>query len=173
MTLEDAQAYSTEMKRLADLKAKQEKPKQKLKALSNVKPKAQAKFEWIKTQAEKLGIPPPELPAFGLSAAEKKRKRRGTQEAEEMFKKIELTIEARNDVTEAKRIATTGIEGLAECKAVVSSLRRIQVKDIVKEVEDYLKTYSSARMDIRWILDTSQLSPLRIQPRITINRECG
>ncbi|GJY11148.1 hypothetical protein Tco_0379333 [Tanacetum coccineum] len=35
-----------------------------------------AKFEWIKTQAEKLGIPPPsELTAFGLSSAEKKRKR--------------------------------------------------------------------------------------------------
>ncbi|GKB74353.1 retrovirus-related pol polyprotein from transposon TNT 1-94 [Tanacetum coccineum] len=31
-----------------------------------------AKFEWIKTQAEKLGIPPPsELTAFGLSAAKK------------------------------------------------------------------------------------------------------
>ncbi|GKA23785.1 hypothetical protein Tco_0709818, partial [Tanacetum coccineum] len=26
--------------------------------------------------------------------------------------------------------------------------RRIRVKDIVKEVEDYLKTYSSAGMDI-------------------------
>ncbi|GKC10606.1 putative reverse transcriptase domain-containing protein [Tanacetum coccineum] len=37
---------------------------------------------------------------------------------------------------------------LAECKALASNLRRIQVKDIVKEVEDYLKTYSSAGMDI-------------------------
>ncbi|GKA58575.1 hypothetical protein Tco_0757763 [Tanacetum coccineum] len=37
-----------------------------------------------------------------------------------------------------------GIEGLAECKASVSNLRRIQVKDIFEEVEDYLKTYSSA-----------------------------
>ncbi|GJS24159.1 hypothetical protein Tco_0452791 [Tanacetum coccineum] len=27
-------------------------------------------------------------------------------------------------------------------------LRRIQVKDIIKEVNDYLKTYSSAEMDI-------------------------
>ncbi|GKB69286.1 hypothetical protein Tco_0930698 [Tanacetum coccineum] len=35
-----------------------------------------AKFEWIKTQAGKLGIPsPPELYAFGLSAADKKQKR--------------------------------------------------------------------------------------------------
>ncbi|GJU83150.1 hypothetical protein Tco_1285515 [Tanacetum coccineum] len=44
----------------------------------------------------------------------------------------------------------TGIEGLAECKASTRNLRRIQVKDIVKEVEDYLKTYSSAGMDISW-----------------------
>nr|GEW00828.1 dol-P-Man:Man(6)GlcNAc(2)-PP-Dol alpha-1,2-mannosyltransferase [Tanacetum cinerariifolium] len=39
-------------------------------------------------------------------------------------------------------------EGLAECKASASNLRCIQVKDIVKEVEDHLKTYSSAGMDI-------------------------
>ncbi|GJR64792.1 hypothetical protein Tco_0010857 [Tanacetum coccineum] len=45
-------------------------------------------------------------------------------------------------------MTSAGTEGLAECKASASNLRRIQVKDIVKEVEDYLKTYSSARMDI-------------------------
>ncbi|GKA69229.1 hypothetical protein Tco_0775293 [Tanacetum coccineum] len=39
-------------------------------------------------------------------------------------------------------------EGLAECKVSASNFRRIQVTDIVKEVEDYLKTYSSAGMDI-------------------------
>ncbi|GJU04573.1 serine/threonine-protein kinase/endoribonuclease IRE1b-like protein [Tanacetum coccineum] len=44
--------------------------------------------------------------------------------------------------------ASAGIEGLAECKASTSNLRRIQIKDIVKEVEDHLKTYSSAGMDI-------------------------
>ncbi|GKC23708.1 hypothetical protein Tco_1025858 [Tanacetum coccineum] len=43
---------------------------------------------------------------------------------------------------------STGIKGLNECKASASNLRRIQVKDIVKEVEDHLKTYSSAEMDI-------------------------
>ncbi|GKE69375.1 hypothetical protein Tco_1527447, partial [Tanacetum coccineum] len=32
----------------------------------------------------------------------------------------------------------------------MSNFRRIQVKVIVKEVEDYLKTYSSAEMDINW-----------------------
>ncbi|GJR91869.1 hypothetical protein Tco_0215880 [Tanacetum coccineum] len=40
------------------------------------------------------------------------------------------------------------MKALSECKALESNIRRIQVKDIVKEVEDYLKTYSSARMDI-------------------------
>nr|GEX47759.1 receptor-like protein kinase 5 [Tanacetum cinerariifolium] len=40
------------------------------------------------------------------------------------------------------------MKGLFEYKASESNVRRIQVKDIVKEVEDHLKTYSSARMDI-------------------------
>ncbi|GKD06549.1 hypothetical protein Tco_1181523, partial [Tanacetum coccineum] len=40
------------------------------------------------------------------------------------------------------------MKGLSECEASESNIRRIQVKDIVKEVKDYLNTYSSARMDI-------------------------
>ncbi|GKD82726.1 hypothetical protein Tco_1349565 [Tanacetum coccineum] len=79
--------------------------------------------------------------------------------AKEMFNKLNFVIEARNDVVEARKIvldnlglagckASTSNEGLAECKASASNLRRIQVRDIVKEVEDYLKTYSSAEMDI-------------------------
>ncbi|GJR79535.1 hypothetical protein Tco_0150320 [Tanacetum coccineum] len=40
------------------------------------------------------------------------------------------------------------MKGLSECKASESNIRRIRVRDIVKEVEDYLKTYSSAGMDI-------------------------
>ncbi|GJR50623.1 gypsy type transposase [Tanacetum coccineum] len=43
---------------------------------------------------------------------------------------------------------SAGIEGLVECKALANNLRHIQVKDIVKEVEDHLNTYSSAGMDI-------------------------
>ncbi|GKC01060.1 hypothetical protein Tco_0987196 [Tanacetum coccineum] len=78
---------------------------------------------------------------------------RGTPEAEEMFKKMEMTIEARNDVNQARKITSAGIEGLAECKASTSNLRRIQVKDIVKEVEDHLKTYSSVRMNISWYVE--------------------
>ncbi|GJZ61701.1 hypothetical protein Tco_0617838 [Tanacetum coccineum] len=42
-----------------------------------------------------------------------------------------------------------GSKGLNECKNSASNLRGIQVKYIVKEDEDYLKTYSSADMDIR------------------------
>ncbi|GJU52798.1 homeodomain-like protein [Tanacetum coccineum] len=45
------------------------------------------------------------------------------------------------------------VKELAECKASVSNLRRIQVKDIVKEVEYYLKTYSSAGMYISWYVE--------------------
>ncbi|GJY35545.1 hypothetical protein Tco_0420923 [Tanacetum coccineum] len=71
---------------------------------------------------------------------------KGTPEVEEFFKKLELTIEARDDTS-------AGIKGLAECKASTSNLRRIQVKDIVKEVEDHLKTYSSAEMDISWYVE--------------------
>ncbi|GKC22207.1 hypothetical protein Tco_1024357 [Tanacetum coccineum] len=37
-----------------------------------------------------------------------------------------------------------GSKGLNECKNSASNLRGIQVKYIIKEVEDYLKTYSSA-----------------------------
>nr|GEV75580.1 hypothetical protein [Tanacetum cinerariifolium] len=43
--------------------------------------------------------------------------------------------------------------GLDECKATASNLRRIKFKDIVKEVKDHLKTYSSARMDISWYVE--------------------
>ncbi|GKE42804.1 hypothetical protein Tco_1470088 [Tanacetum coccineum] len=45
------------------------------------------------------------------------------------------------------------VKGLSERKASESNVRCIQVKDIVKEVEDYLKTYSSAGMDISWYVD--------------------
>nr|GEY81196.1 pathogenesis-related leaf protein 4-like [Tanacetum cinerariifolium] len=34
------------------------------------------------------------------------------------------------------------VKGLSECRASESNIRRIQVKDIVKEVEDYLNTFS-------------------------------
>ncbi|GKF34514.1 hypothetical protein Tco_0107714, partial [Tanacetum coccineum] len=45
------------------------------------------------------------------------------------------------------------MKGLSECEASESNVRRIPVKYIVKEVKDYLKTYSSAGMDISWYLE--------------------
>ncbi|GJY55271.1 hypothetical protein Tco_0454386 [Tanacetum coccineum] len=45
------------------------------------------------------------------------------------------------------------MKGLSECKASKGNIRRIRVKDIVKKVEDYLKTYSSAGMDISYVVD--------------------
>ncbi|GKC16157.1 hypothetical protein Tco_1012939 [Tanacetum coccineum] len=98
---------------------------------------------------------------------------KGTPKVEELFKKMELTVKDRNDVTEAKKVVKDNLDGfgqhilvgckasasgevLAECKASASNLRRIQVKDIIKEVEDYLKTYSSAGMDISWYIEGIQ-----------------
>ncbi|GJW59222.1 hypothetical protein Tco_0105953 [Tanacetum coccineum] len=91
---------------------------------------------------------------------------RDAPEGEEMFKLIELEIESRKDAVKAKEIikdnldgigqhykGLRGTKGLTEYKALASNITRIQVKDIVKEVEDYLKTYSSARMDISWYVE--------------------
>ncbi|GJS51390.1 hypothetical protein Tco_0624752 [Tanacetum coccineum] len=50
-------------------------------------------------------------------------------------------------------LTPTVMKGLSECKASESNIRRIRVKDIVKEVEDYLKTYSTAGMDISCYLE--------------------
>ncbi|GJS49301.1 hypothetical protein Tco_0599422 [Tanacetum coccineum] len=70
--------------------------------------------------------------------------------ADEMFRKMIYVIEARSDCIKARE---TVMKGLSECKASESNIRRIRVKDIVKEVEDYLKTYSSAGMDISWYVE--------------------
>nr|GEX57118.1 hypothetical protein [Tanacetum cinerariifolium] len=72
-----------------------------------------------------------------------------------MLKKVQDRDSARimrckrlEDDDEVGNLAIEPSEGLAECKASVSNLRRIQVKDIIKEVKDYLKTYLSAGIDI-------------------------
>ncbi|GJS85990.1 hypothetical protein Tco_0752531 [Tanacetum coccineum] len=51
-----------------------------------------------------------------------------------------LASMSRPDVVAAREIVQT----------LKESRRQIQVKYIVKEVEDYLKTYSSSGMDINW-----------------------
>nr|GEW25589.1 hypothetical protein [Tanacetum cinerariifolium] len=183
MTNEEIIAQVKEMKRLADLQAEEEKAEKRPiikinyrfdsvskdatmriekdnQPLSLVVLKNLAKFEWIKTQARKLSLPPPpELSAFRLSAAKKKRKRTselikevfvkedimmdgmyrnlippqgvvgsrglvitdaksriffyngGTPKTEEMFKKLDLTIEARNDVNQARIITRDNLDG--------------------------------------------------------------
>ncbi|GKD14624.1 hypothetical protein Tco_1199031, partial [Tanacetum coccineum] len=89
-------------------------------------------------------IPPPWVVSIdGLLIRIQRSIYSGTPEADEMFRKLELTIKARDDVAQV-------MKGLSECKALEINFRRIQVKDIVKEVKDYLKTYSSAGMDISW-----------------------
>ncbi|GJS96840.1 hypothetical protein Tco_0803808 [Tanacetum coccineum] len=99
-------------------------------------------------------------------------------EAKEMYKIMKLEIESRGDVNRAREIVRTNSDGMgidiqAECKAskgsedqlsakhqlmikgltdsiaLASNLRDIEVRDIVKEVKDYLKTYSPAKMDIK------------------------
>ncbi|GJW95133.1 reverse transcriptase domain-containing protein [Tanacetum coccineum] len=77
---------------------------------------------------------------------------RDTPEAEEVYNLMELEIESREDAMKSK-LSTKhqlAVKGLFECKALESNIRRIQVKDIVKEVEDHLKIYSSAGMDMSW-----------------------
>ncbi|GKF16373.1 hypothetical protein Tco_0061291, partial [Tanacetum coccineum] len=88
-----------------------------------------AKFQWVLTQAKALGIPPPpELSTFGVSINDRKRKR-SSEILQEVFVKENVVV----DGMQRNLIPPPSIEGS---------------RDIVKEVEDYLKTYSSARMDI-------------------------
>ncbi|GJS65393.1 hypothetical protein Tco_0679957 [Tanacetum coccineum] len=81
--------------------------------------------------------------------------------AKEMWNDLILAHEGPSDIRDSKMAALRlkfnaikslegekVMEGLSECKASESNVRRIQVKDIVKEVEDHLKTYSLAEMDI-------------------------
>ncbi|GKF43946.1 hypothetical protein Tco_0130498 [Tanacetum coccineum] len=57
--------------------------------------------------------------------------------------------ESMNYVIEARDDSVPKVmKGLSECEASESNVRRIQVKDIVKEVEDHLKTYSQ----LGWIM---------------------
>nr|GEX98247.1 zinc finger, CCHC-type [Tanacetum cinerariifolium] len=67
-----------------------------------------------------------------------------TMKDEELVRKLLNAVPDR--LAECK--ASANYEGLVECKASARNLRRIQVKDIINEVEDHLKTYSSAGMDI-------------------------
>nr|GEU57553.1 retrovirus-related Pol polyprotein from transposon TNT 1-94 [Tanacetum cinerariifolium] len=135
------------------------------------------KFQWVMDQAKKLGLPPPPaLATFGMTPKKKKRKR--TQFLKEAFVTEDIRVDGINrnlipphgvmpiEVLVIKE-SKSGIfymnrntdivfqrekvmKGLSECKALESNIRHIRVKDIIKKVKDYLKTYSSVRMDISW-----------------------
>nr|GEZ07470.1 hypothetical protein [Tanacetum cinerariifolium] len=176
----------TEIKRLADLRAQEEELENALKKFLNPTT-VKAQFQWVLNQANNLGLPPPPaLATFGMTVEDKKRKRNETLK--------EVFVKERTDVDGTQRNITppsgvvgkegmvirepnAGIEdqqsakhqlavkGLSECRASESNIRRIQVKDIVKEVEYYLKTYSSVEMDI----SLGQLSQSAVQISSLVN----
>ncbi|GJS32091.1 hypothetical protein Tco_0530473 [Tanacetum coccineum] len=69
------------------------------------------------------------------------------------------------------------VKGLSECKASESNIRRNQVKDIVKKVEDYLKTYSSAGIDNSWntieLPEGNNVVPLRSDTIQLVQNGCS
>nr|GEV51934.1 hypothetical protein [Tanacetum cinerariifolium] len=132
-----------------------------------------AKFQWVINQAKKLGLPPPPaLVTFGMTEPDssprvvpieglvinKPKSRiffmnRNTDIAFQRESEFHLApttqlIRIQNQIKVDSEIAKV-MKGLYECKASESNIRRIRVKEIIKEVKDYLKTYSSAGMDIR------------------------
>ncbi|GJU37309.1 hypothetical protein Tco_1185663 [Tanacetum coccineum] len=68
--------------------------------------------------------------------------------AQQVYDELIYEIESRPNFVQVREIVEKNLDGLTECKASASNLRRIQVRDIKKEFKDYLKTYSSAGMDI-------------------------
>nr|GEV55367.1 hypothetical protein [Tanacetum cinerariifolium] len=60
------------------------------------------------------------------------------------------------------------MKGLPVCKASERNIRRIRVKDIIKEAEDYLKTYLSAGMDI----SDTKIAALRLKFNAFKSLEC-
>ncbi|GKC44590.1 hypothetical protein Tco_1062312, partial [Tanacetum coccineum] len=153
MTLEDAQAQLNELKRLAnlialiafDLPAFEKKRKCASELLEEVFMKEDIRVDGMQRNL----IPPPGVEGSkGLVIRE--------PEPEIFYNgNFDLVFQREEEfhLATTAQLASTGIEGLAECKASTRNLRRIQVKDIVKEVKDYLKTYSSARMDIKWYVE--------------------
>ncbi|GKF57135.1 hypothetical protein Tco_0170672 [Tanacetum coccineum] len=73
----------------------------------------------------------------------------------EVFIKEDIVVDGmhRNLVPPAGVVGSPGLVIAEPEAASTSNLRSIQVKDIVNEIEDYLKTYSSAGMDISWYVE--------------------
>nr|GEV90638.1 retrovirus-related Pol polyprotein from transposon TNT 1-94 [Tanacetum cinerariifolium] len=107
--------------------------------------------EWLEVmdQAKKLGLPPPLAHATVDGMNMNLILPPGVMPIEGLvIKEPESGIFYMNMNTNIVFQIEKVMKGLSECKASESNIRRIRVKDIVKEVEDYLKTYSSAGMDI-------------------------
>ncbi|GKC24336.1 hypothetical protein Tco_1026486 [Tanacetum coccineum] len=103
-----------------------------------------AKFQWVATQAEKLGVPPtPQLTAFEITPVEKKKKRKAE------INRLNLRYELVKEVNSWQNCS------LKRGRTVFKNGRAL-----------------NAVLLLYWIDDTSQLPPLRKQPRITINIEC-
>ncbi|GJU10505.1 hypothetical protein Tco_1132901 [Tanacetum coccineum] len=106
------------------------------------------KIPGVINQAKKLELPPPPvLATFGMTAEDKKRKRT------EFLKEVFVTENIIVDGMQRNLIPPLGsysdvMKGLSECKASKRNIRRIRVKDIVKEVERYLRHDSSTGWDI-------------------------
>ncbi|GJV56825.1 hypothetical protein Tco_1457830 [Tanacetum coccineum] len=142
-----------------------------------------AKFQWVKTQAAKLGIPsPPQLTVFELPPAKRKvgiKRKRRYELIHEVFVKENIIVDGmqrnltllKGVVRKAGMVIKEPEAGIFLCNGnfnlhVYDELiyeikswpdfvqareiveKNLDVKDIVKEVRDYLKTYSSAGMDI-------------------------
>ncbi|GJW45325.1 hypothetical protein Tco_0074124 [Tanacetum coccineum] len=165
LTLEEAKLQMQGIKRLAGLKAKKEKSKKMIqKALSPDEIQAQAdelaaynakRAKMLEEYKRCIFFRADPLPitkiSYMINNSTKEASmriqnaiRRNSSEAKEMYNKLNFVIEARNDVIEARKIVLDNLDnlGLAECKASVSNLRCIQVKDILEEVEDYMETYT-------------------------------
>ncbi|GJZ55003.1 hypothetical protein Tco_0610196 [Tanacetum coccineum] len=152
LSIEKAKAQMEEIKRLDGLKAKKEKSK-----------------KWLKkvTTPDELRAHAEQLAAYEAKKGKDEKKaglkrKRKVELIHKVFVKEDIIVDGMHKklVPPLGVIASEGLvirepesgiflynasnEGLAECKASASNLRCIQVKDIVKEVEDYLKTYSSA-----------------------------
>ncbi|GJX57901.1 hypothetical protein Tco_0289291, partial [Tanacetum coccineum] len=121
LSIEKAKAQMEEIKRLADLKAEKEKSKKWLKKVTTP--------DELRAHAEQL------------AAYEAKKGKDEKKAGLKRMRKAELI----HKVFVKEDIIVDGMhKKLVPPLGVIASEGCIQVKDIVKEVEDYLKTYSSA-----------------------------
>ncbi|GJZ08038.1 hypothetical protein Tco_0542321 [Tanacetum coccineum] len=100
-----------------------------------------------------LSPPPRVVPIEGLVIKEPELSIKEPAEWDQRVLKNLLVMGLRGYGRTSEQRDSEVMKGLSECKASESNAKRIQVKDIVKEVEDYLKIYSSARMDISWYVE--------------------